>query len=318
MLQKFLLVGSIGAMAFIFSACGTGQSEVEVSTEGPVTTYEPISYEQENYGVDQIRIAILINEEDTAAQVVFEEFRSSLQEYLNIPVETIVGATHLVGIEAMRSGNLEMMWASPFVYLLARGALDVERLVTTDSPNVINKTVFITAQDDIKSLYDLEGRIFAFADTSSTSGFLYPMYHMINFSGYTQEQLLTGSFFSHTPLSGGQTPSMMGVLYGDFDAAAVGFIQFNNALNSGVIPADSIRIIGYTEMIPFPGYIATMELPEELRRRIQNFLLEFLNDEHSIVRWNDPDVRFELPDQAQIDHLISMVETLGIDLENAG
>lgn len=270
-----------------------------------------------NPAPDEVRIAFLIDDDNPDSSLVFETFREALEAYLDLPVITIEGATHLVGIEAMRTGNLEMMWGSPFVYLLAKGALDVERLVTTDSPNVINQTVFITANDDIHTLEDLAGHTFAFASAGSSSGFLYPMYHLINFTGYSQEELLTGSFFSAASFSGGQTPSMMGVLYGDFDAAAVGYIQFNNALNSGVIPPDTVRIIGHTERIPFPGYIASSTLPRELLDRIQAFLIAYDDTFYFQTRFNDPEVRFESPDETQINHLMSMVEVLGIDLETA-
>ena len=320
-MKKMTQLSTVLAIGLL-SACGTTAETADTPQE-VTPTVEQLSatpsdtHATPEHAVEQIRIAFLIDDDNPDSSLVFETFRAELETYLDIPVVTIEGATHLVGIEAMRAGNLEMMWGSPFVYLLAQGALDVERLVTTDSPNVINKTVFITANDAIQSMDDLAGHTFAFASAGSTSGFLYPMYHLINMTGYTQEQLLTGSFFSAASFSGGQTPSMMGVLYGDFDAAAVGHIQFNNALNSGVIPADTVRVLDSTELIPFPGYIATSALPRELLDRIQAFLIAYDNDFYFDTRFGDTDVRFEAPDQAQIDYLTSMVQTLGIDLETA-
>jgi len=265
-------------------------------------------------------MAILIDDGNREQENAFDEFRTALEEYIGIPVQMVPGVTHLVGIEAMRAGNLHLMWGSPFVYLLAQQTMDVERLAITSSPNAINKAVFVTGQDDIHSMEDLEGRTFGFVTPASASGFLYPMYYLINRHGLNRDDILTpGMLFSEIAFSGSNNASIVGVSHGDFDGAAVGYIQFNNAINSGLISADAVRVLGYTPNIPFPGYIArTDTLPEELRRQIQNFLVNWDSNSYSIARWNDADVRYALPDAAEIDYLRSMVEILDIDLEEQG
>ncbi|MCL2286734.1 MAG: phosphate/phosphite/phosphonate ABC transporter substrate-binding protein [Firmicutes bacterium] len=264
-------------------------------------------------------MAILIDDGNIEQEHAFEEFRIAMEKYIDIPVEMVTDLTHLVGIEAMRAGNLHLMWGSPFVYLLAQQTMDVERLVVTNSPNVINKTVFITGQDDIHSLDDLEGRTFGFVTPASASGFLYPMYYLINRYGLSRDEVLTpGMLFSEVIFSGSNNASIVGAAHGDFDGAAVGYIQFNRAIDSGAISAAAARILGYTPSIPFPGYIARTDLPEELRRQIQSFLVNWDNNEYSVARWNDADVRYAIPDPAEIEYLRSMVEILDIDLEEQG
>lgn len=269
--------------------------------------------------INTLRIAILVDDGNMEQENAFEGFRIALEDYIGMDVEMITGATHLVGIEAMRAGNLELMWGSPFVYILASQTMDVERLVTTSSPTAINKALFITAQEDIQTVDDLAGRSFAFVTTSSTSGFLYPMYYLIDKHGLSRDEILTpGTLFSDVAFSGSNNGSIMGTVQGDFDAAAVGHIQLNNAINAGVIDSDSLRVLGYTPLIPFPGYIATTTLPESLRRQIQNFLVNWDSDEYSSARWNDAVIRYVIPDEFEINHLRSMVQILDIDLEEQG
>lgn len=265
--------------------------------------------------VTVIRIAQLIDDANPQSGIVFEDFRQALEDYLGIPVEGITDTTHVVAIEAMRSGNLEIMWGSPFVYLLATGALDVERLVVTDNENAINKGVFITAHDDIHTLADLEGRSFSFINPSSASGFLYPAYHLINAFDLTVDELLVSTFFSSVHYAGAQDASVMGVIHGDFDAGIVGNLNLQSFLASGLITPEQIRIIDATEIIPFPGYIATKTLPEELRTRIANFMIAYDNTDYFMERFNDSNTRFVHPNEAAIDHLRGMVEVLDIDLE---
>jgi len=272
-----------------------------------------------NNDEDTLYIAILVADGNTEQENAFEEFRVALEEYIGRPVVMVPGLTHLVGIETMRAGELHLMWGSPFVYLLAQQTMDVERLAVTSSPTAINRGVFITGQDDIHSVEDMRGRSFAFTNDSSASGFLYPMYYLINRYGLSRDQILTpGELFGEVSFSGGNNPSIVGVAHGNFDGGVVGYLQLNLAINAGVINADDIRIVGHTHDIPFPGYIARTDLPENLRRQIQSFLVNWSNDAYSTARWNDAAVRYVVPSAAEIEYLRSMVEILDIDLAAQG
>lgn len=267
---------------------------------------------------DPLRIAQLVEDAGSEVLEVFEYFRTELQEHLGREVILITDSTHIVGIEAMRAGNLDLMWGSPFVYLLATRDMDVERLAVTSSAVNINKTLFITTRGDIESLENIEGRTLAFVSPGSASGYLYPMYHLMNFTGRSHDELLAGDFFEGVSFSGSQQASIMGVYHGDFDIAAVGNIQFNNLVRAGIINEEDFVILGYTEIIPFPGYIAAGHLSPELREEITNFILNFENREYFYTRFLDEDVRFVAPNIEEINHLRSMVEALNIDLEEQG
>jgi phosphonate transport system substrate-binding protein len=282
--------------ALILGACGN-----QTVQEGEIT---------------EIRIAQLIDEDNPDSGVIFEDFRAALEDYLGIPVTGIEGVAHLPAIEAMRAGNLEIMWGSPFVYLLASQAADVERLVVTDSPTAQNKTVFITANDEVESISDLEGRSFAFISASSSSGFLYPMYHLMNELNLDQDSIMASTFFRNVSFSGRQDASVMGVIHGDYDGAAVGNLNLQNFIASGMISADDFRVIATTETIPFPGYIVSRRLPNELLEQIRDFMLAYDQREFFENRFRDGDVRFALPDPAQLAHFHSMVEALNLDLES--
>jgi len=265
-------------------------------------------------------VAIVADDGNAELDMQFSEFSAAMSAAIGIPVVMVPGVTHLPAIEGMRAGNLHLIWGSPFVYLLAQQTMDVERLVVTSSPNATNRALFITSNEDIQSIDDMADHTFGFVNAASASGFLYPMYFLINYFGYTRDEILTpGVLFSEAIFAGSNNAAISGAAHGDFDAAAVGHIQFFNAIRAGLIDEDAVRIVGYTPNIPFPGYIANKELPEDLRRDIQDFLLGWGNEEYSRIRFNgDPDVRYVRPDESEIDHLRSMVAILDIDLEQQG
>ena len=298
--MRFLLISAILLLLF-FTACANEQD----ATDGQIST---------------LRMAILVDDGNAEQVNAFEDFRLALEEHIGIPVEMLPGVTHLVAIETMRTGGLNLMWGSPFVYLLAQQTMDVERLVVTSSPNAINKALFVTGQEDIQTMEDLEGRSFAFVTAASTSGFLYPMYYLINRHGLSRDDILTpGRLFRDVTFSGGNNASIVGVYHGDFDGAAVGHIQLNNAINAGLIDPDVVRVLGYTPNIPFPGYIASPCMPQELRLQVQEFLVNWSSREYFAARFSgDADVRYVLPDVSEIEFMRSMAEILEIDLADQG
>ena len=304
-MKKYLLMGLLALATLALGACG-GTEETTATSGNPGWP-------------DTLYMAILVGDNNPEAQEVeFDNFRQGLEAHLGIPVTTVPGITHLIGIESMRAGNLHLMWGSPFVYLLAQQTMGVERLVVTDSPNAINRSLFVTSRDDILTMDDMVGRSFGFVTPASASGFLYPMYDLINRHDLTRDEILSpGVLFSEVVFSGSNNASIVGAYHGDFDVAAVGHIQFHNAIRNGLI-SDSARIIGQTEDIPWPGYIARTDLPEDLRRAIQDFMLGWESEAYSVARWNDADVRYALPSPAEIEHLRGMVQVLEIDLEEQG
>jgi len=262
-----------------------------------------------------LRMALLIDDGSPQSGILFEDFRAGLEAHIGMPVIPIEGVPHLVGIEAMRAGNLDVMWGPPFTYLLARQATDVVRLAVTENPDAVNKTVFITSRDDIHSLHDLHGRSFAFITAASTSGFLYPMYELMTLFNMSRDEIMAGGLFSTVAFSGSQDASIMGVVHGDFDAAAVGNLNLQSIIASGLVDANNIRIIGSTEIIPFPGYIAAGHLPNEIIEKIREFIISYDNEEYFAERFGDANTRFVEPDVNSILHLESMVRALDIDLE---
>jgi phosphonate transport system substrate-binding protein len=262
----------------------------------------------------ELRIALLVDDGNPLSVAAFENFRAGLEAHIGIPVRIYEDATHLVGIEAMRAGNLDVMWGSPFVYLLAREVMDVQRLVVTDNPASINKAVFITARDDIRTLEDMRGKSFAFISPSSSSGYFYPLYHLMNELGLSRMELEGGGFFSATAFSGGQNTSVMGVIHGDFDAAAVGSLNIDILIDTGVIDADAVRIIDSTAIIPFPGYIAAPHVPADMAEKIRAFMLAFDDEDYFHTRFRTRDTRFVLPCDEQIRHFSTMAAALEIDL----
>ena len=270
----------------------------------------------EQSSISQLRIGLAIDDNNPNASVTNENFRLSLQEHIGMPVTIIEDVTYLVAIEAMRAGNLDIMMASAFNYVMARDVVDVELLASIQLAGEGNNTSFITRADNpnIHSLEDLQGTSFAFVDAASTSGALFPKYELINMFDINPNLIMhSGHFFRTAVYSGSHNASIMGVYFGDFDAAAVATLVINNMENAGAITQDSIRIIAYTDDFPDPTYIARSAIGEDLIASLQEFFLTYDNSDFFYNAWNNPYLRFTPPNQDAFDGVVSLANTLGLN-----
>lgn len=263
-----------------------------------------------------LRIGIAFDEASPTATSTNQRFIEGLEEATGRRVEIIEDVTYLIGIEAMRSGNLDMMFASSFNYVHASQVVDVEILATLSAPGTV--TYFITHVDSgIYTMEDFENRTFAFVNESSTSGFLFPAYDLINRFNLDATQIaLPGHFFSTVVMTGTHDNSVIGVYNGDFDGAAIATISLDNLANTGVINRDDIRVVGSTREHPAVSYIARAELGTELLEDIRAFLLGYDDPEFFAIfagaALANPENRFIDPDVEGYNYVRSLARTLGI------
>ena len=288
MMKKFgLLLALLGI--FVLVACGNDDDNV-------------------------LRIGLAMDESNPGAEAANEHFISALEEATGMRVEVIEDVTYLIGIEAMRGGNLDMMLASSFNYVSASQVVDVEILATLSAPGTV--TYFITHVDtDIYTMEDFRGRSFAFVNEASTSGFLFPAYDLIRQFDLDATQIaMPGHSFSTVVMSGAHDNSIIGVYNGDFEGAAVATILLDSLHDSGIIDRNAIRVVGQTREHPSVSYIARSELGPELIATLRAFLLNYDNPEFfaTMSAFPDPNNRWIEADAEGYEYVQSLARTLGI------
>jgi phosphonate transport system substrate-binding protein len=114
---------------------------------------------------------------------LYDEFGKLLAARLGCPVKIHITTSYTTEIEAMRQGKLEAAELGPFGYELAKkevpGLTAVAQFGSSDGKPVTYWASIVTWKGSgIKTLKDLKGKSFAFADPASTSGYLMPAYGM--------------------------------------------------------------------------------------------------------------------------------------------
>lgn len=262
------------------------------------------------------------NEADLLAyDEAIDRFVTAMEEETGYDIELYESIDYAIGITALAEGNVDILFLSPFLYYQASQQANVEPLVTTtgDLSARPYNTIFVTKsdRDDINSLEDLRDKSFAFVDPASSSGFLYPSYDLVNELDLDRDRYLEpGYFFESTVFSGGHPNSLVGLLNENFDAAAMahGLVDYIPVVAPEYDISD-LKIIHETEVIPNPFYIISSDIDPQLKETLLNFYLFWDDADYFEQVYGDADTRYTLVDIDEVNTVLDVVETLGIEAD---
>ena len=182
-------------------------------------------------------------------------------------------------IQGLLGGNLDFarQGASAYAksYLTNPEAVDV--MLTkqnTDGTTGYYAIGFARADSGIASMDDAKGKVFAFADPNSTSGYLVPGAELQETYGKLED------FFAEVKMSGGHEQSIVGVANGDFDAAVSwadglgnwedGFNSgaFRKAADSGLVDMTKLTEIWRSKLIPEGPMVMRKSLPQDAKDKM--------------------------------------------------
>lgn len=167
-----------------------------------------------------LRFGISSSENEKDRMIRNEPMRAYLEQQLGVEVEIFTAGSFDGIIQALASGQIEMARLGSSAYAAA---------YTESSGNVVPTltnlhkdgssgyvSVLVTRCDSgIKTLADAKGKVLAFADPDSTSGYTVPYFNMVEREGIDPK-----TFFRATSFAGSHESAVMGVVNGNFDVGA--------------------------------------------------------------------------------------------------
>ncbi len=175
-------------------------------------------------------------------------------------------------LAALRTGQLDVAYLSPFPYSLASGQMKLNLLAMPWVKGSLTYRGILFARTDgpIKTIGDLAGKTFAFGDPSSTSGFLMPK-GLLEKAGVLSKLKRSYS-------AGDANMVVQAVESGTADAGAAYESVFEVAYRASPEKAKGMRVLGYTESIPNGIYVARGNLPVEQVEALRKAFLAMNND----------------------------------------
>lgn len=191
-------------------------------------------------GITEFNIGILGGENAQDRLTSAECLRVAVEKELGVPVKVFTPADYDGVIQGLLGGTIDMAWlgASAYakVYLTDPEAVDVALVKTNlDGSFTYHSIGFARKDKGVASLADLKGKVFAFGDPNSTSGYLIPSVEIPAEIGATMEN---GDYFGEVKFVGGHEQTIVAVANGDVDAGvtwADGQGNWEDGYNSGAL-----------------------------------------------------------------------------------
>jgi len=244
--------------------------------------------EQEtNELISEFRIGILGGENASDRLRSNECLRARVEEQLGVETKLFAPADYNGVIEGLLGGSLDMAWlgASGYakVYLTDPEAVQpVLVKINTDGSYGYYSIGFTRADTGIESLGDMKGKVFAFGDPNSTSGYLIPSIEIPTYAeGVTMEP---GEYFGDVVFAGGHEQTIVGVYNGDYDAGvtwADGLGAWEDGYNSGalrkavdagLVDMTELKQIWQSNVIPEGPIVLRKALPERVKLEVTGLM----------------------------------------------
>jgi phosphonate transport system substrate-binding protein len=203
-----------------------------------------------------------------------------LRKELGMEIEPFVATDYTGIVEALRVHKLDVAFLAPASYVLAKNEADIKVILKSERKGIpfYYAAIITRADSGIKTLDDLRGKTFAFGDTLSTTGHVFPR-KMLKERGIDPTRDLKQILYS-----GGHDATVLAVLNGKVDAGAT----YANSPDSNDTawmrylknPADvkRIRAIAFSEPIPADNLVVSGALDPKIVKRLEEVFIELSRD----------------------------------------
>ena len=231
------------------------------------------------HAAETLRVSAIPDEAPTELIRKFKPLGEYLEQQLGMPVKFTPVSDYAAVVESLASDRLDLAWLGGFTFVQTR-------LKTGDAIPLVQReqdeqftSKFITADPEVKSLADPNGKTFAFGSVSSTSGSLMPRYFMLK-DGIEPEQ-----YFKRIAYSGAHDATAAWVEAGKADAGVLNASVWDKLVAAGKVDTAKVRVISTTP--PYYDYNWTVRgnLDPALVEKIKAAFLALdpANPEHKAI-----------------------------------
>lgn len=246
-------------------ACSDQEEAMQVDfREGSIV---PIVQTDDNPDALKIVVGAMITPEEGFAH--YQRLLDYIGKKMNRPVEFIAQTSYREANELLAGAKVTAAFVCGKPYVDGHDNFGLEILA---APQVKGKTVYysnliVHKESAYEGLKDLKGKVFAFADPMSNSGWLVPTYELAKM-GETAD-----SFFERYIYTYGHDKSIKSVAQKVADAAAVDSLIYNYQLAHNPKYAAQTRVIGTSLPFGIPPVVVPKELDPALKTAMREILI---------------------------------------------
>ncbi len=225
--------------------------------------------ETSGYAVDENTLVFGVVPDSADTETNYQPLMEYIELKTGKSVEYHESTDYAALIEAAIAGKIDVASFSGFTYITAtnNGAklTPVSSIVTAEGqePGYFSQAI-VPVDSDISSIEEMKGHKVCFVDPSSTSGYLFPSYNLLE-AGIDPEKDITPVF------AGKHDVSVQKV--GEGRECEAGFAEDSEAVKS-----DKVKVIAET-MVPGAPIVYSDTLPAELKTQLDEMLSEVTIDQ---------------------------------------
>lgn len=167
-----------------------------------------------------VRFGVLSGENEKDRIKRYTPLEQYLEAQLGVEVEIFSASNYDGVVQALAADQIEFSYLGSSAYAAAYtetsgGVVPLLTAQNKDGSTGYYSIIVTRCDSGLKTLADLKGKVLAFADPDSTSGYAVPYYNLVEREGITPED-----YFAAVPFSGSHEAGVQAVVNGTFDAAA--------------------------------------------------------------------------------------------------
>ncbi len=252
----------------LLAACAPPRGEpIDLNRLEPL----PTALRQETVPL-RVAIAAVLSPRGTVES--YDPLLSYLQDRLNRPVELVQSATYAETNELIEAGAVDIAFVCTGAYITGAREFGMQLLA---APEVDGKTVYhswliVRTDSPAQSMADLRGKVFAFTDPLSFSGWSYPTY-LVSELHERPETFFARTFFTYSHDS-----AIRAVAGGLADAAAVDSLIYTSLLEREPQLKTQVKVIHRSPAFGMPPVVVSPGIRPQLRAELQEIFLGLADD----------------------------------------
>jgi len=215
---------------------------------------------------EKLKVTIIPHRSNLGNEQAYAPVFKELENETGFNFEWLGSKTYDDVIEKITNQTADIGYVGPFAYVDAQDNSGVRLICRTLSKKKVEfyHSMIVTRQDSgINTIQDLKGKSFAFTDTKSTSGYLFPMAQLIKSDIQLDD-------FSDVKYLKRHANSLLAVYKGHMDAGATSY----TAIDKVAIDFIELKILWKSEPIYRGPWIARKDLPDHQFYKIQKAMLK--------------------------------------------
>jgi len=209
---------------------------------------------------------------------LLDDWRSYLEKRLGRKIEFVQRDSYLETIGLIRLGKMEFAWICDYPYVHLGNQVRLLAVPINQGKPLYRSYLIVSSQDlQTESLVQLRGKVFAYADPYSNTGYLVPRYQLHSL-GENPER-----FFSRTFFTWSHRKAIDAVASGVAQGAAVDSFVWDTLAKVKPELTARTRIIGRSPEYAFPPFVARRSVSEADFKVMQEVLLRMQDDPEGIA-----------------------------------